>query len=76
MDNNKNNKIDSNTELLIRIDERTGRLQAELKQLGDKISTYYVRKEEFEPIKRLIFGLVAVVLMAIVAAVLRIVIVV
>ena len=71
-----NSESKSDSLLLARIDERTSKLQEEFKLLSTKISTYYVRKEDFEPVKKAVYIVGGAVVLAIVAAVLRIVIVV
>ena len=56
-------------ELLIRVDERTKLIIEEMKTL--KFS--YVRKEEFEPVKRLVYGLVGLILISVGGAVIALV---
>jgi hypothetical protein len=46
-----------------------------LDQVDNKISTHYVSKEEFEPIKRIVYGLVGLILVAVVGALLSLVVV-
>ena len=48
--------------LLGRIDERTLGLQKQLKEINDSLRTNYVQHEEFEPVKKLVYGLVAVIM--------------
>ena len=62
--------------LLIRIDERTKNLQINLEKLSLRMSNHYVRNEDFEPVKKAVYIVGGAVVLAIVAAVLRIVIVV
>lgn len=56
-------------ELLIRIDERVEDAKEDRAQIKESISGMekvmkegYVRKEEFEPIKKVVYGLVALIL--------------
>lgn len=48
-------------ELLVRIDERTQQLMNTITAFNNN----FVRKEEFEPVKKVVYGLVAVVLVAV-----------
>ena len=42
--------------------------------LDDKVSKHYVSKEEFDPIKKIVYGLVSLILIAVVGALLALVI--
>lgn len=56
----------SDRELLVRIDERTGVLA----QSAEENRKHYVLQSEFEPVKRIVFGMVTLGLIAIVGALL------
>lgn len=56
-------------ELLIRVDERTKLIIEEMKTLKNS----YVRKEEFEPVKRLVYGLVGLILISVVGSIIALV---
>ena len=56
-------------ELLVRIDERTQRLENDIKTMKENSVT----KEEFWPVKSLVYGGVGVVLVAIVGAFLHLI---
>ncbi len=60
-------------ELLQEINNRTIRLEVELKQLQENEGRY-VTRAEFEPIQRLVFGATAIVLIGVVGAVLALVV--
>lgn len=60
-------------ETLYRIDERTLTLARDFKQLKDSVESSYVTQLEFEPIKRLMYGMVAIALTSVILAVLAIV---
>lgn len=57
-------------ELLIRIDERTQGMQEDIAVLKND----FVKKEEFRPIKNLVYGLVSLILTGVVGALLALVI--
>lgn len=61
-------------ELLIRIDERTKALSRKFDDF-EKGQTSYVSKIEFEPIKKLVYGMVGLVLTAVVLALIGLVII-
>lgn len=58
-------------ELLIRLDERTRTLLSQMLSYEKN----YVTKNEFEPVKKMVFGVAALVLTAVVGAVVGLVIV-
>lgn len=39
--------------------------------LDQKVSTHYVSREEFEPVKKVVYGMVALLLVAVVGAILK-----
>jgi len=45
-----------------------------LTTLDDKVSRHYVSKEEFDPIKKIVYGMVSLILIAVVGAILALVI--
>lgn len=45
-----------------------------LSNLDIKVSQHYVSKEEFEPIKKIVYGLVSLILIAVVGALLALVV--
>jgi hypothetical protein len=49
-------------------------IKKEVDDIKVLVSEQYVTKSEFEPIKRIVYGMVSVILMAVVAAVLAIII--
>ena len=49
-------------------------LRDELKEMKDSMRDHHVRREEFEPIKKIVYGLVSVLLMGVVGALLALVI--
>ena len=53
---------ESDHDLLVRIDERTSQMVLEIAM----IKSHYVRREEFEPIKRLAYGLAATILVSVI----------
>lgn len=45
-----------------------------LDSIDNKVSSHYVSKEEFEPIKKVVYGLVGLILVAVVGAVVSLVV--
>lgn len=43
-------------------------IKSSLNSIDNKVSTHYVSREEFEPIKRIVYGLVSLILIAVVGA--------
>jgi len=76
------NKISSekpvnNVEILIELAKQRiilERMQRDLKEWKDESREQYVTKTQFEPIQRLVYGMVGLVLVAVVTAILAIVI--
>jgi len=56
--------------LLARIDERTQALQREVHAIAEHLKEDYVTAAEFVPIKKIVYGLVGLVLTAVTLAVL------
>lgn len=59
--------------LLARIDERTNFLAKEMHAISQKLENKYVTQEEFIPVRKLTYGLVALSLAAVLASLLKIV---
>jgi prenyltransferase beta subunit len=57
-------------EMLIRIDERIKQLVKDVQTLKGS----YVLKQDFEPVKRIVYGMVAVILLGVLGALLKIII--
>lgn len=57
---------EAEVEILLKIERLTG--------LVDVVVKSYVKREEFEPVQRLVYGLVGVILMAVVVALIALVI--
>lgn len=49
-------------------------MKEKLDEVDGKLNSHYVTKEEFEPIKKVVYGLVSVILVAVVGAVVSLVI--
>jgi hypothetical protein len=54
--------------MLARIDERTQQTSRVVDEIKGKLEHNYVSQEEFKPVKTIVFGLVGVILMAVVGA--------
>lgn len=66
--------VDSNEVLLARIDERTKRLEDDFLTLKDHITSKFVTKDEFQPVKAISYGLVGLICIAVVGALITLVI--
>ena len=73
MTEEKNNFTETKV-LLARIDERTKNLEKELKEISEKLDKDYVSRDEFAPIKKIVYGMVGVILLAAVVAMVNLVI--
>ncbi len=49
-------------------------IKEKLNAVDNKVSSYYVSKEEFEPIKKIVYGVVSLVLVAVVGALVALVV--
>lgn len=49
-------------------------IKEKLNAVDTKVSSHYVTKEEFEPIKRIVYGVVSLILTAVVGAVVALVV--
>lgn len=49
-------------------------IKEKLNTVDQKVSTHYVSKEEFEPIKKIVYGLVSLILIAVVGALVALVV--
>lgn len=49
-------------------------IKEKLNAVDQKVSTHYVSKEEFEPIKKIVYGVVSLILIAVVGALVALVI--
>ncbi len=61
-----NNSNDS--ELLVRLDERTRATAEDVAEIKEAMAANYVTKAEFAPVRSLVFGAVALILTAFIAA--------
>lgn len=49
-------------------------MKEKLDEVDGKLNAHYVTKEEFEPIKKVVYGLVSIILVAVVGAVVSLVV--
>lgn len=49
-------------------------IKEKLNAVDQKVSTHYVSKEEFEPIKKIVYGMVGLILVAVVGALVALVV--
>ena len=55
------------------VDRKTGELRKDIQSLEMRVDGHFITREEFEPIKRLVYGMVAVVLTGVFGALLALV---
>lgn len=51
-----------------------GYIKEKLSHIEDSVNAHYVTKDEFEPIKRIVYGLVSLILIAVVGALINLVV--
>jgi len=61
-------------ELLARIDERTERLQEDFQSLRQEIVASYVTRAEFDPVKKIVYGMVSLIMISVGAAIIALVV--
>jgi len=49
-------------------------IKEKLNAVDNKVSTHYISKEEFEPIKKIVYGMVSLILIAVVGALVALVV--
>ena len=62
------------TTLLARLDERTGTILIKVNDLQSQLTGDYVTKQEFLPVRNVVYGLVGLILMSVVGALLLLVV--
>lgn len=68
------NQINIETQtLLARIDERTANLTIDVQKISKSLETNYITKDQFDPVKKIVYGVISVLLIAFVTALIRIV---
>lgn len=72
--NNPINTTESNGVLLIRIDERTQRLENDVKEIKGELSSKFVTKEEFGPVKNIAYAVVTIICIAVIGALVSLVV--
>jgi len=53
---------------------KVSRMEDDLKNVNTKLESKYVTQDQFEPIKKLVYGMVSIVLVAVVGAIVALVI--
>lgn len=65
---------DSSDTKIALIQQDISYMKDKLDNVDQKISTHYVSRDEFEPIKRIVYGMVGLILIAVVGALVSLVI--
>jgi uncharacterized phage infection (PIP) family protein YhgE len=72
----KNKMSDQSVETQIAvIGEKVDNIQSKVTSIESKLEGHYVTKEEFDPVKKIVYGLVSVVLLAVIGAIMALVII-
>lgn len=71
--NNPNNPQSDETKLAV-IQTDLTYIKEKLNAVDNKVSSSYVSKEEFDPIKKIVYGMVSLVLIAVVGALVALVV--
>jgi len=53
---------------------KTGYIEKEVKDIREKLEDDYVTQDQFEPVKNIVYGMISVVLLAVIGAVVALVI--
>ena len=69
----KNNNI-TTQQVYDLVDKKYGELNASLKSLETKVDSHFVTHAEFEPIKKLVYGMVGLILIAVMGALVALVV--
>lgn len=72
MENNELSKSDA--VLLARIDERTGSLVSTVNEIKSSLENKYLLRSEFAPVRNIVYGLVTVILLAVIGALVALVV--
>lgn len=64
----------SDTTKIALIQQDISYMKDKLDNVDQKISTHYVSREEFEPIKKIVYGMVGLILVAVVGALVSLVV--
>ena len=60
--------------MLARIDERTSTLVRDIEEIKEALNAKYVTHAEFDPVKKLVYGMVGLVMVAVVGALISLVV--
>ena len=67
-----NNK--SERDLIIQLVTKVDHMEESLKEIKDNLDKHYVTSQEFEPVKKIVYGIVGFVGIAVIAAIVKLVI--
>ena len=59
---------------MARLDEKMTHVESKVDEINSKLDHKYVTREEFKPVKQVVFGLVSVILLSVVGAVVALII--
>lgn len=72
----KKTSIEQSTETQIAVMvESVGTIKRDVSEIKEKLESHYVTKEEFDPIKKVVYGMVSLILVAVIGALLALVII-
>jgi len=64
----------SETQIAVMV-ESIGTIKRDVSEIKEKLESHYVTKEEFDPIKKVVYGMVSLILVAVIGALLALVII-
>lgn len=59
---------------IARIGEKVIYIQKTVTEMNDKLDAHYVTKDQFEPVRNLVYGMVGIILTAVVVAIIKLII--
>lgn len=66
-------KYDLDTSVAV-ILSKVSRIESDIDKINNKLESSYVTQDEFEPVKKLVFGMVSIILVAVIGAIVALVI--
>lgn len=76
---NNNSSLDTKVAVILNdvghIREEIGDIKMDLQEQRKEAKENYIRKEEFDPVKRIVYGLVGLILVAVVGAIIALVVI-
>jgi hypothetical protein len=65
---NANEIVKSSSGGLAVLQNDLNHIQADVKEIKEKMESHFITKEEFDPVKKIVYGLVGIILVAVIGA--------